>query len=126
MVYRAFFAIFDGRGDRDQYDDPTDHLEELEGGDDRRNGSHQRVKSGIHHEVIRIHDGVDGEVHRGEPQSGGDCVVVRMPAVKEYGYVMEPVQENDGLLSQHKEGSVDLGEKLVVDRNEETYKFWEL
>ena len=63
-------------------------------------------------EVVRVHQGVDNEVHDHKPPGGGRVLTERVPAVDQHGDVMVPVgQQNIGVWQK-------IGWYLPVKENE--------
>jgi len=82
------------------------HLQDLDGGDERRKRRGEVVQLGRHEKVVGVHNGVHCEVHGSEPEPCRHAVVISVPTVQHHGHVVEPVQENDALLLQHEEHCV--------------------
>mmetsp|Transcript_46609 Transcript_46609/g.143754 ORF Transcript_46609/g.143754 Transcript_46609/m.143754 type:complete len:325 (-) Transcript_46609:52-1026(-) len=87
---------------------PDDHLQQLQRRDRLRERLHDLARhvAQVHHEVVAVHDRVDEEVHRREPEARRDAVQVRVPAVEHHGGVVVPVQEDDRLLLEDEEDGV--------------------
>lgn len=83
-----------------------EHLCNLQGGDGLRKGPGDVGEADSHEEVVEVHDGVDGVVHRAEPDARCRHGVEGVPAVQHDRDVVEPVQEDHILALQHEEHRV--------------------
>ena len=51
-------------------------------------------------EVVRVHQGVDNEVHDHEPPGGDGVLAERVPAVDQHGDVMVPMGQQNRVVWQ--------------------------
>lgn len=82
-----------------------DHLCELCGGNEHGYVPGHSEFEGLEG-VVTVHDTVHQVVHAHEPAGGGDVVGVGVPGVEEYGHVMVPMEEDEGLFAEYDEHSV--------------------
>lgn len=95
-----------------------DHLRDLGDGDEH-GGEPLRLLLDGHEEVVAVHDGVDGVVHGDEEEAGAGLGGVRVPAEKEDGDVVVPVEEDEVLFPcDDEEGVNELGD---LREDEELY-----
>ena len=88
-----------------QHGEAHHHLQDLGGGDDHGAGA-GHPPSGGPGSVVRVHEGVDHEVHGHEPAAARHLVLVGVPGVEQHGDVVVPVQEDEALLPQDDEHRV--------------------
>lgn len=60
-----------------------------------------------HEEIIKVHDGMDSIIHHHKHNSNGILGHICMPAIQQHGNVMIPVQENQWLLVNDNEKSIE-------------------
>lgn len=87
------------------------HLRDLHEGDDPGGEPLGHGLDGLHVEV-KVHDGVHGQVHRGEVMARTGLGHVAVPAEEQHSDVVVPMQENQRLLTQDDEHSVNELRKL--------------
>lgn len=91
---------------RPYVDDAADnHLSQLAGGDEHGDVFPRPVAHGTQR-VVGVHDGVHAVVHDDVPACGRCVLRVGEPRVEQHGYVVVPVQEDEGLLAQNDEHRV--------------------
>ncbi len=100
---------------------PNNHLKYLQGGDETGD-FHDGPEAGDHESVVRIHDGVDEEIHNAKVKPARCPPLQSEPAEDKDGDVVEPVEEEHFSVANDKQRGVDEFGELGVhkERDEET------